>query len=286
MKVRYGIFALALLAAVACNRVKLYNADKGEVIATAGGKALYSSDVAGMIEPGLPPQDSLALLRSIAENWVRKELKTSAAETALKGDRQDIEQMVNEYRGTLLTYRFEQEWLVPRLDTAVTVRQITEYYNENRDDFRLSGPIVKAMIARIPAGLRQSKRLEEMFRSDKESDRDDFINICIKNQYRIDDFTHEWTDFSTVIQHLPFQQTNFDEFLRTRKYYDVEDDQYKYMMLITAFLPTGDIAPQERETDNIRRIILNKRRQGLVTHLEDSLYRAASQNRTFDIKLK
>lgn len=276
----------ALLLATGCNKLKLYTFDKGEVIATVGDRELYATDIAGMIEPGLPVKDSLAALQSIVDTWVRKEIKNAAAEGALSGHARDIEEMVAQYRGALLTYKYEQDWLAGRLDTTVTAAQINDYYNANRDGFRLAGPIVKARIARIPAGLRQSRKLEEMFRSERESDRGDFQNICQKNQYRTDDFSAEWTDFGTVIQHIPFSQSNFDDFLRTRKYYEVEDDQYKYMMVIDAYRPTGDYSPMERETGNIRKIILNKRRQGLLEQLEDSLYTSAKNQHRFDIKIK
>lgn len=283
---RIGLLLAALLLATGCNKLNLYTFDKGEAIASVGERELYASDIAGMIEPGLPPADSLAALQSIVDTWVRKEIKTSAAEAALSGHGHDIEEMVAQYRGALLTYKYEQQWLGGRLDTTVTAEQITEYYDANRDGFRLAGPIVKARIARIPAGLRQSRKLEEMFRSERESDRNDFLNICQKNQYRTDDFSSEWTDFGTVVQHIPFTQSNFDDFLRTRKYYEVEDDRYKYMMAIEAYRPTGDYSPLERETDNIRKIILNKRRQTLLGQLEDSLYTAAKNDGLFDVKIQ
>lgn len=274
------------VAATSCNKLKLYDADKGEVIASVGGRELYASDVAGMIGAGLNRQDSLAALRSIVDTWVRKEIKTAAAEAAISGQGEDIEEMVAQYRSTLLSYRYEQEWLVGRLDTTVTTEQIFDYYDNNRDGFRLAGPIVKARIARIPAGLRQSRKLEEMFRSGDEGDRNDFLNICQKNQYKTEDFSTEWTDFSTVVRHIPFSQSNFDDFLRTRRFYEVEDDEYKYMMAVDLYRPTGDYSPIERETGNIRKIILNKRRQTLLGQLEDSLYNAAREDRSFEIKIK
>lgn len=276
----------ALIWATGCNKLKLYTVDKGEVLASVGERELYADDVAGMIEPGLPAKDSIAALQSIVDTWVRKEIKTTAAEAAFSGNSRDIEERVAQYRNTLLTYQYEQEWLAGRLDTAVTAEQIREYYENNRDLFRLAGPIVKARIARIPAGLRQSRKLEEMFRSERENDRNDFLNICQKNQYRTDDFSTEWTDFSTVVRQLPFSQSNFDDFLRTRKYYDVEDDQYKYMLAIETYRPTGDYSPIERETENIRKIILNKRQQTLLGQLEDSLYTAARNERRFEIKIE
>ncbi|WP_274957055.1 hypothetical protein [Millionella massiliensis] len=281
-----AVLLSALILATGCNKLKLYTVDKGEVLATVGEHELCANDIASLIEPGQPLEDSLAALQSIVDTWVRKEIKTAAAEAAISGHGHDIEEMVAQYRSALLTYKYEQEWLNDRLDTTVTTAQINEYYEANRNVFRLAGPIVKARIARIPAGLRQSRKLEEMFRSTKEEDRNDFQNICQKNQYRTDDFSTEWTDFSTVIRHIPFSQSNFDEFLRSRSYYEVEDDQYKYMMAIDAFRPTGDYSPMERETENIRKIILNKRRQSLLTQLEDSLYTTARNNQQFEIKIK
>lgn len=281
-----AVLLSTLILATGCNKLKLYTVDRGEVLATVGEHELYANDIASLIEPGQPREDSLAALQSIVDTWVRKEIKTAAAEAAISGHGHDIEEMVAQYRSALLTYKYEQEWLSDRLDTTVTTAQINEYYEANRNVFRLAGPIVKARIARIPAGLRQSRKLEEMFRSTKEEDRNDFQNICQKNQYRTDDFSTEWTDFSTVIRHIPFSQSNFDEFLRSRSYYEVEDDQYKYMMAIDAFRPTGDYSPMERETENIRKIILNKRRQSLLTQLEDSLYTTARNNQQFEIKIK
>ena len=213
-----AVLLSALILATGCNKLKLYTVDKGEVLATVGEHELYANDIASLIEPGQPLEDSLAALQSIVDTWVRKEIKTAAAEAAISGHGHDIEEMVAQYRSALLTYKYEQEWLNDRLDTTVTTAQINEYYEANRNVFRLAGPIVKARIARIPAGLRQSRKLEEMFRSTKEEDRNDFQNICQKNQYRTDDFSTEWTDFSTVIRHIPFSQSNFDEFLRSRSY--------------------------------------------------------------------
>ncbi len=284
---RTPLLTLLLLATllVGCNRLKLYNFSGGEVVASVGDKELYLSQMAGMIDPTLSPEDSAAAARLIIENWVRRELKAAAAEAALPEGQTDIDTMVAAYRASLLSYRYEQQWLSSRMDTVVTSQQITEYYRSHSDDLRLPGPIVKARVARLPVGLRQSNKLEEMFRSDRQSDWDDFNNICQKNGYRVDDFS-EWIDFGAVVLRLPFPYGNFDEFLRQRKYYEVEDDQYKYMLLITSYLPAGELSPVELERENIRKVILNKRRQALLTHLEDSLYRQGVQFKQFKINTK
>ncbi len=285
-----AIMAATLVAATTnCGRLKLYDFDRGEVVASVDGHNLYASEVTPMIEPGLSPEDSVARLSVIVDAWVRNQIKLKAAETALKGQEkelQDIDERVDDYRNSLLTYRYEQQWLYGRLDTLVTPEQISAYYSDHRDEFRLTAPIVKARIVRIPAGLRQNNRLSEIFRSDNPEDRANFLNICQKNNYRYDDFSNEWADFSTVVQHIPFSQSNFDEFLRNRRAYEVEDDQWKYMMAIDAYRPTGDYSPPERESNNIRKIIINQRRQALLTQLSDSLFSTATRDHSFTVNIR
>lgn len=290
MKQSRHLIAAAVMAATtilsfSCNQLKLYNFDHGEVIATVGERELYASDVTPLIESGVTSEDSIKMVEAIAQRWIRRELRTQAAASRFEEEQQDIEAMVQEYRNSLLEHKYEQEWLRGRMDTTVTDAQITEYYNANRDNFHLAGPIVKARVARVPAGLRQSKKLEEMFNSPKPEEQENFMNICQKNQYRYEDFSSAWNDFSTVVSRIPFTQNNFDEFLKERKYYEVEDDQYKYMLKIESYRPTGDLSPIERERANIRKIVINKRRQTLLSAMEDSLYSAAVSEKLFEIKI-
>lgn len=291
MKQRIHLISAALIVATtilsfSCNQLKLYNFDHGEVVATVGERELYASDITPLIASGTPYNDSLKMVEAIAQQWVRRELRTQAAANRFEEQQEDIEAMVQEYRNSLLEHKYEQEWLRGRMDTTVTDAQITEYYNANRDNFHLAGPIVKARVARIPAGLRQSKKLEEMFNSPKSEEQENFMNICQKNQYRYEDFSSAWNDFSTVVSRIPFTQSNFDDFLKKRKYYEVEDDQYKYMLKIESYRPTGDLSPMERERANIRKIVINKRRQTILSAMEDSLYKTAVNEHLFEIKIK
>lgn len=275
-----------MLAASGCNKLKLYNFSQGDVVASVGQYELYTSDITPLIESGLSPEDSLKMVETVIDRWVRRQLRTIAASNEFKDQQSDIEQMVEQYRNSLLSYKYEEQWLEGRLDTTVTSQQTKVYYDANRDNFRLAGPIVKARVARIPSGIRQNKKMEDLFASRKSEDQADFLNMCQKNNYRYDDFSTSWTDFSTVVSRIPFTHSNFDEFLKSRNYYEVEDDQYKYMMAIDSYLSTGDYSPLEQEVENIRKIVINKRRQSALATMEDSLYNAAVAHKQFEIKIK
>lgn len=281
MKLRkhtYILFAMAALT-VSCGKFGLYTHEKEQVIATVGDHDLLMSDVKYIFQAEMTAQDSTKLLDSYIENWVKSQVKIDAATAALSGQEQEIDELVAMYRASLITYRFENEIVSRKLDTVITQQQSSEYYAKNRDNFRLAGPIVKAAVVRIPI-KKSNRKVEDMFKKNDSKDWQEFQDICQRNNYKLYDYTNEWADFNTVIGHLPFTNSNFDEFLKSKKYYDVEDDQYHYLMKILSYSPTGDYSPVEREVDNIRRILLNGRRAELIRNLEDSLVQAAkTENR-------
>lgn len=277
---KYIAILLLGLSAVGCDTFGLYDSDNSTVVASVGEVELRSSALEDIYTQGMSQKDSLNARQAYVSSWIKSEIKRQEAEKVLSGSKmQDLERMVNDYRTELLSYKYENEYIDNRLDTIVTDEQISQYYKANKENFRLAGPLVKARIVKIPAGLRQSKKLEDMFRGDKQSLMDDFINICQKNNYRLDDFTAQWTDFSVVLQHIPFTQKNFDEFLKKTNFYEVSDDEWKYMMKIEQYMLPGEISPLEREKEMIVKILKNVRRSELLRNLDDSLYNAAQTNK-------
>lgn len=257
-----------------------------EVIASVGEKSLYQSDIQSLFVSGMTPEDSLNMVKSYVDQWVRKEVKIAEAEKLFADNQDDIKELMEYYRTSLLMYKFDKEFVSQHIDTLVTSDQVSEYYREHRDEFTLAGPIVKARVVRLPAKLRNQAKLEEMFRSKKEVDYQNFVDVCAKNDYKLDDFTAAWTEFSEVLKHIPFDQKNFDEFLKKSSFYETEDDAYKYMMVIEAYRPTGDYSPLEMESSVIRKIILNGRRGNLIKALEDSLYSKAVQMNEITINME
>lgn len=273
------------MAMVGCGKLSLYNRySNDKVIASVDNIKLYQSDIDKNITLGLPTEDSIKAVRSFVKQWINTQLKTKAAQEFLASDQEDIDKMVDEYRKQLTVYRYETIFVENNLDTTITDNQIREYYQNNKDKFRLAGPIVKARIIRIPVDLRADKKLEEMFLSKNMDQREALINICDKNGYRFEDYSSEWTDFNSVISHIPFTIRNFDEFLKTKKFYETKDDEFKYMMVIDSYLLSGDISPESRLRDQIKRTLIHKQKTELIKHLEDSLYRVAEINKDFAVE--
>ncbi len=278
----FKVFSLLMLVGLfSCNNFSLYNEDTSVVVARVGEVELTEDMLLELYGELTSANDSSSTRDYAINDWVVMELKTQSAEQELVSgglDKQKIERMVEEYRKALLIHSLETKYLLEHLDTTFTDKQIKDYYNENPSAFRLAGPLVRAIVVRLPEGLRQSKSLREMFLKGGDEELSEFINICAKNGYKVEDLRGSWVEFSTVLGHIPFRRTNFDEFLKKNRTYEVTDEEYKYLLRIIEYLPTGAQSPLEREQETIKRILKNRRRADAVDQLNSTLLESAKES--------
>lgn len=273
----------ALTACLAgCNRINPFT--EGKVVARAGDKELYVSDLEGIIATGLSPQDSMRLLESYVNMWVRNQLKLHEAERTFKSSGKDIDALVEEYRQSLLTHKLDQHYINMRLDTLCSDESIDEYYEENKGEFTLDRAIVKGVVVRLPAGFRQIGDLKEMINSSGERYQD-FLDISTKNEFELTEF-HSWTDFSRLMALLPSSaKRDYENLLSKKGVSEFRSGDDVFLVCIREIRNTGEPSPRERIEDIIRQTLINKRKQEIIRSYEDSLLGVARSRNDVEIKI-
>ena len=76
-------------------------------------------------------------------DWIRKELMISYAEMNLSMDLLKYEKQIEDYRASLLIYAYQQELLNQNFDTVIALSEIEDYYEQYKEEFRLSKNIFK-----------------------------------------------------------------------------------------------------------------------------------------------
>jgi hypothetical protein len=274
---KYGfLLMLTALLAVSCKNFSLTRFLRGDALATVGDERLYPEDVALLFTPGITPQDSLKLLNSYVDNWVKQQIKIRMAENYSPEEEDRIARMVSDYRHSLLIHELEKQYLGERLDTAVTPEQIAEYYAASGDGFRLTAPLVRAIVVKFPVGFRQESRMRELTRITNNRERyQDLIDIAIKNNLEYREFS-DWTDLGEVAALLPRLTENESANLRSGvSFFEKTQGEVRYFVLLTDILSEGSPVPLARARETIRTLILNRRRQELIRTMEDNLLQAA-----------
>lgn len=278
------ISALMVLVAVAASCNALQSLVHDDVVAARVGKhKLYLSEIERHLPDGISASDSMNLSLQYINSWAADQILCDMAERQLSKEDCDVSAELENYRATLLRFRYEQRFVNERLDTAISESQLLEYYNEHQSLFALERPILKVRFLDIYKSTPEREEMLKLMASNKPADVVKAEEMAAQSAIRYFDHSQEWMDaavlareFSTDYSTMLSQMNN--SFIRMESP-DAADIKVAYVREIKR----SGIAPFEYSIPAIQDYILSARKRALLQNLEQSLLESASDNRQFVI---
>ena len=218
-------------------------------VARVHDQYLYISDLDKIIPRNLTEMDSLALVKDYIEKWIQKQLILTQAEANLTDEEKNVEKQINDYRTSLLIYKYEQNLIQQKLDTVVTKEQIEEYYSKNTSNFILTQNLVKGIYIKIPRSAPTIWKVRKWYKSDEEEDVKELEAYCFQHATQTDYFDNEWISFDEILSKMPNLYNTPENILKTRKNIEIRDDEYYYFLRIISYKPTGETIPSKKCTE-------------------------------------
>ena len=279
------IAVIVLLAMTSCETVTSFVRELryGQVVAKVGSHRLYASEIASYIPDSASPEDSTRLALQYINTWASDQLFTDVAERELSKSEKNVDSELEDYRHSLLKYRYEQKYVNQRLDTAVTKAQIEKYYDDHAENFKLSLPIAKAVYMNISADSPNLEIIKKKMRSDKPEARIEADSIAFSSAFRYTDFGDRWVDLVKLSREVG---TDYGTLLsQVRDGYAELPDGNGNLNIVYFFslMRAGQTGPVEYFEEQIRDIILSTRKQALLSRLERDLIENARNQENFVI---
>ncbi|MGM0530703.1 MAG: hypothetical protein ACQER7_05070 [Bacteroidota bacterium] len=275
-----GILFILVFIIAGCQEQN--NNDK-KPIAKIHDKHLYPSDLKGVIPEDKSEEDSSLIAKNYIDKWIKKQLLLEKAEKNLPEEQKDISKEIQEYRASLLIYRYQQELIDQKLDTVISNEEIENYYDENSSNFVLDKNLAKILYIKLPVNSPNIENVRRWYRSDEEEDLDKLIDYCYQYADKFDDFDNQWIDFGSFIKNLPLEVSQPQRFFRNNKYIEERDGDILHFIRINDYTVRGSQAPMNYVRDKIENIIINKRKHQLLKRLENDIYNQALNHNEFVI---
>jgi len=266
-----------------CNLLPQKAKDTEKAIARVNDKYLYPEDLKDVVPPGTGANDSIEITAAYINNWVRQELLLKQAEDNLEETNRDFTDQIEQYRNSLIIYAYESELVKQKLDTVVPMSDIEEYYQKNQNNFHLRENIVLASYVILSKNSLLATKVKSLLVSNRDEDKEKLQTLCQENgvDFLINDGT--WMSFADLDRKIPLSVDDQEEFLSKNKYFEVKDSTTMYYVAISAFKSKESISPLNFETENIRTILLNKRKAALLQLMEDDLISDAVKRNKYEI---
>lgn len=287
--IRSGIFPLLVVVLLSgCDLIKMKGSDgedpDRQAAARANDSFLYKDELVGIVAPGTPPEDSARLIEAYINTWIKKQLLIQEASRKMDINETEVERKILDYRYSIIAYEYEAFYVKEHLDTAISDTEIEKYYNANIDNFILKQNIVQGTFIKVPKNAPRTAKIKELIFSSREKDELELRSYCLSFSVAYHISGSNWVVFDELVKNSPLAEIpNKIQFLKSNPYFETSDDTYLYFLKIGQYRISDNISPLEFVKDDIRNIILNKRKVELAKKLEDEVYKSASDEKEFEV---
>jgi hypothetical protein len=276
------ILGIVLSALTSCRAISSLLHDD-EVVAEVNGVKLYRAELDAVIPNGISAADSAALALKYIDTWASDHVYLKIAEQQLSKSEKDVTKELEDYRKSLLKYRYEQLYVNERLDTTVTDEMVDEYYEAHADKFVLQRPIVRARYLNILADSPVLKQLRKMMKSSEPNDLVEADSLAYSSALKFMTWNNDWVDAALLAGEFG---TDYNSMLASMSGGWIEQkDTTGYLKLayIPEMIGRGRQAPVDYCAPMIKDMIISARKQALISGLERDLLEDARENGNFTI---
>lgn len=244
---------------------------------------LYPSDLKNIVPRDISSKDSAQLIKNYIEKWIQDELVLKHAEQNLTTEQLNIDKQMAEYRKNLLIFNYQTELISQKLDTTVTQEDIEKYYNENQASFTLKDNIVKVWYVKVNRTAPGSDKVKKLYKSDQPKDFVALKSYCLQfaDNFFLDE--NNWLLFDELLKEIPVTTLNPDLFLKSNRYVEVADSTFDYYVNIKDYKIKNSVSPLAFERENIRNVIINKKKLSLIEEMKREVYEKAKNKGNFEV---
>lgn len=253
-------------------------------VARAHDVFLYSEDLEGIAPAGMSVEDSADRVNRYINSWAKKQLLIKEAAKNIEFDEADIERKILDYRYSLMGYEYQSFYINKHLEKDVTDDQIDEYYENNIDNFILKQSIIRGKFVFLPIEAPKTEDINKLILTKEDENLEKLNAYCLSFaiSYQLNDSI--WMNLNEIIKGTPWSKIeDKEDLIKKTAYLQTYDSINNYHINIVDYKTSGEIAPKNFVNEQIRDIIINKRKMELAKQLEKQVYIKATENNEFEI---
>ena len=248
-----------------------------DVLASMEGHQLHRAEVESLIPRTASAADSLLIAENYVKKWVKEQLVYEVAERNLSDEKMEIDQLVEDYRRSLIRYRYQERLVNERLKTDISEQDKQQFYEENPKLFTLEQGLIKGLFLKIPVDAPGLVDVKKWYKSSDEAALEKIEKYSVQNATIYEYFYDKWVDFDEVMDNIPIYVSDPATFLKGHKQVEVADSSYCYLLNIAEYLVPGQTEPYESASPRIVEMLVNQRKVDFLRNFEDELYNEAVQ---------
>ena len=255
--------------------------DSDPVVARVHQKELKLSELEGMFPRNASAADSLLIVQSFANRWVKDAVLQWEAERNLPSDL-NIDRLVRDYRASLVSTHYEELLVSSRLDSVISRAELEAYYEENKQRYLLERPIVRCYFIRVPYPIQNEEELQALWNNGKILDTAALNNYCERFAEVSLLQPESWYDLDDIAEQLP-AGTLTAKNVGAKKEFSLQEGSYRYYFRLLEVKPRLEVAPLSYVEDQARSMILQNRKLSVLEQAREDIYQRELRQNNIEI---
>jgi len=278
-------WGIAVLLSVMVSSCEYFNdPDQIKPIARLGDNFIYIEDIPAYVYSGRSSADSAAAVNDFVNKWASKQIMISKARLNLPASQiQEFERLIANYRSDLYTLAYKEALVNQNTDTLVDSKTLLDFYETEKENFKLREKIVRLRFITVSDDYSDIDQLRNSLISYSEEDQQtlDSLSIYFKKINLNDSI---WVPMSMVLKEIsPLNSNNEHLYLKKSQFFEIQDSIGVYLGFVKDVLGANEAAPISYIEQNIRTVLLNRRKQAFLRSLESDIIDEAIKNNEFEI---
>lgn len=272
MKYGINILLVGLLLFVATSCKKEISPEGEEPIARVYNNYLYDADVRKFFGNQLNRPDSALLVNAFIRDWAKDQVLQRQAYDNIDAD-EEILQLVQDYRASLIRSKYEEALLRKHLDTTISIEVLASYHEKFKMEFPLREMAVRYYSIRLPLGHPEYNTIRKLMRLENDADLDQLVATCSRNNFSFS-FEDPWVYWSQVAAKLPANALNKSAVLQGKnKVLNTKDQNFRYLIRINDVLDAGEPIPLDLIGNNLTKVILKEKKMETLESVTEQIFK-------------
>jgi len=257
---------------------------KPELVARYGTDELYMSDIPASLYTGKSPEDSIVAVHYYIDKWALELMYVEKAGVNLSEEKlTELSELVANYRADLLALAYKEVMAQSALDSVVGPEEMAEFYQSEQVNFLLKEKIVQLRYVQAPLGYPALNQVRKSLKRFNKADQKylDSTSIYL-DQVFIND--SQWIPARELFVAIkPIMPENEHLYLKNAQFFEIQDSLGVYLGQVKTVLTPPEVAPLSYVSEDIKTILINRRKQNYFRNLEKALLDEAIRKKELEI---
>lgn len=269
------ILVFLLITLLACGACKERYDHKGKTpLVEVDGNFLYKEDLMSALPVGLSKDDSILFAEHYIRNWAEEILLYEKAADNIP-ENVDVDKLVENYRKALIMHTYQQELINQKLANEIPEQELTDYYEKNKELFKLESPMIKGLFIKVPLTAPQLNNVRRWYRSDKQDAIESLEKYSLQNAVKYEYFYDKWVSVTDVLDMIPLNVDAPETFVGKHRQMELKDTAFYYFLNVRDYLGAGEEKPYEYARSEVKDLLVNQQRVNFMEQVKNDLYQQA-----------